>query len=657
DSGTLIGNAASIQGDIANAGTVEFDQASDARFAGSITGLRGTNGALVKSGAGNLALTGSSTLDWTLKAGGLTADAGLFTGNAAIGGGANLTFNQSANASYAGVLTGTGEFTKSGAGSLVLTGDSSAFAGETTVAGGRLAVNGALGGAVTVLDGGLLGGSGIISNLSVIGTVAPGNSIGTLHVGNITFASGSSYEVEINAAGQSDKIVASGKVTINGGTVKVLAGTGNYAPATTYNILTANPAAGGVDGTFSGVTSNLAFLDPSLSYDAGNVYLTMTRNDVSFRDIGVTPNQKAMGSGIEALAHGNPIWDAVVQYDADTARNAFNQLSGEIHPSARTALIEDSRFVRNAIGDRIRAAVDSVAATDGMVTTYDDHGPLASAASTDRFAVWGQAFGSWGHIDGDGNAARLNRSTGGFFLGADAPAFDTWRFGAVVGYSSTGFKARARYSSGSSDNYHVGVYGGTTWGGLAFRTGATYTWHDITTSRTVAIPGVTDSPRSDYNAGTAQVFGELGYRMQARNVAFEPFGNLAYVNIHTDSFAEKGSVATLSTASGSTNTAFTALGLRAATTFDLGASKIRAKGMLGWRHAFGDISPQSAMRFVSGGDAFSIGSVPIARDAGLVEAGLEYAFTPNATLDVVYQGQSGHGLADQSIRVNLNVTF
>lgn len=42
---------------------------------------------------------------------------------------------------------------------------------------------------------------------------------------------------------------------------------------------------------------------------------------------------------------------------------------------------------------------------------------------------------SWGHTDSDGNAARLNRSTGGFFIGADAPVFDIWRFGAVAGYS------------------------------------------------------------------------------------------------------------------------------------------------------------------------------------------------------------------------------
>ena len=53
----------------------------------------------------------------------------------------------------------------------------------------------------------------------------------------------------------------------------------------------------------------------------------------------------------------NPVHDAVVQLPtAVAARGAFDQLSGEILASARTALIEDSRHVREAVTDRLRAA-------------------------------------------------------------------------------------------------------------------------------------------------------------------------------------------------------------------------------------------------------------------------------------------------------------
>ncbi len=323
--GTLIGDAGSISGKIGNAGTVVFDQAADAAFAGDIGALNGAGGRMIKRGAGALSLTGMSSLDWTVEAGRLATSAERFGGNAALASGATLTFDQAVNTSYGGVISGSGSFAKTGAGRLTLTGNSSAFSGATTVENGTLAVNGSLGGTVDILAGGRLQGSGAASNVRVSGTIAPGNSIGTLNVaGNLTFNSGSTYEVEVNAAGQSDRIVATGTATIAGGSVKVLADTGSYAPETKYTIVTAN---GGRSGSFSSVSSNLAFLDPSLSYDASNVYLKLTRNNIDFSSVGATPNQIATGDGVESLGRGSPVYNAITNLSAPQARNAFDQLS------------------------------------------------------------------------------------------------------------------------------------------------------------------------------------------------------------------------------------------------------------------------------------------------------------------------------------------
>ena len=69
------------------------------------------------------------------------------------------------------------------------------------------------------------------------------------------------------------------------------------------------------------------------------------------------------------------------------------------------------------------------------------------------------------------------------------------------------------------------------------------------------------------------------------------------------------------------------------------------------------MAPTSTMRFAGGGNAFNIGGVPIARDAVVIDAGLVYAITPNATLGVSYGGQFGSGMSDQSGRFNFNVKF
>ena len=91
--------------------------------------------------------------------------------------------------------------------------------------------------------------------------------------GDVTFSGNSKFLVNANAAGQASKFEVGGAATLSGGRVQVLAQSGTYAPSTAYTILTATGGLGST--TFNGVTSNLAFLTPSLSYTANNVTLTL----------------------------------------------------------------------------------------------------------------------------------------------------------------------------------------------------------------------------------------------------------------------------------------------------------------------------------------------------------------------------------------------
>jgi len=82
----------------------------------------------------------------------------------------------------------------------------------------------------------MLGGNGTVGGLTLEsgGNAAPGN-FGTLTVnGGVTFQPGSTYQVEVNAAGGSDRIAATGPAgtaMINGGFVGVLAQGGAYFAA------------------------------------------------------------------------------------------------------------------------------------------------------------------------------------------------------------------------------------------------------------------------------------------------------------------------------------------------------------------------------------------------------------------------------------------
>lgn len=613
------------------------------------------------------AATSSGTLNIGRAKGQAAAAPGTLAASSVIfgAGSGNIVFNHTSGSyEFAAGISGTGAI-EAISGTTVLTGNSSGFNGATTVSRGTLAVNGSLGGTVDVLAGGRLQGSGTIGSMTVgSGAVlAPGNSIGTLAIaGDATFGAGSRYEVEVDPAGtDSDRIHATGTVTINGGAVRHIGLSGAYSPSSSYTIVTAD---GGVNGQFASVISDFAFLDPTLSYDPNNVYLRLERNNVSFCAVAQTLNQCAAGGGAQSLGLGHPVHDAVLSLGEAGARAAFDALSGEVHASAKAALIEESGALRSAATDRLRSAFGAVGAAQMPVLSYGftadkavaTRGPMPRLGSADRFAVWGQGYGSWGRRDGDGNAAKLSRSTGGLVVGADAAAFDSLRFGAFAGYSRTRFEVRDRISSGDSDNYHLGLYGGGQWGALGLRAGGSYSWHEVETTRTAAFQGFSNALKTDYSAGTAQVFGELGYRVDLGQVAIEPFAGLAYVNLRSDAFGEWGGPAALAGRGSTTATSFSTLGVRASTGFALQGMDMTFRGTLAWRHAFGDVTPLATVAFTGGG-AFTVAGVPIARNAALLEAGLDVAIAASATLGLSYTGQLATDSQDHAFKGNLAVRF
>ncbi|TCO81543.1 autotransporter-associated beta strand protein [Plasticicumulans lactativorans] len=213
-------------------------------------------------------------------------------GGVLIGGESRFVLDVAGGGSFAGTLAGGGVFEKRGNGAFSLSGDSGAFTGLTEVTAGRLAVNGTLGGQVSVGSGGVFGGVGTVPGaIAVAGMLDPGNSIGTLTVGSVSFASGSVFHVEVDSAGNADLVHATGTVQINGGTVQISSVDGGFKAGTSYTVLTADQ---GITGEFSNVVSSLPLFAASASYSANAVQLGIP-----------TPNQNAELSPVDLIG-GNP---------------------------------------------------------------------------------------------------------------------------------------------------------------------------------------------------------------------------------------------------------------------------------------------------------------------------------------------------------------
>jgi outer membrane autotransporter protein len=349
------------------------------------------------------------------------------------------------------------------------------------------------------------------------------------------------------------------------------------------------------------------------------------------------------GSGVEGVAFYKYL------------RPYGNTLSGEIHADIKGALIEDSRFVRDAANRRIRSAFDAIATPQTATTAAIDANGLHQApANADGVVLWGEALAMTGSTSSSGYAADFDQNSAGFVAGADAPV-GSWRLGVLGGYTHSNFDVSDRASSGSSDNYDLGVYAGTQLGALGFRTGAIYGWHDIDTTRNVVFPAFAESLQANYNAATAQVFGELAYRLDMGRSAIEPFVNLAYVHLNTDGFSETGgTIAALTSEDSTTQNTFSTLGARASTQFAIDKTQAALHGMLGWQHAYDDVTPTAGFAFDTGA-TFDISGVPIAQDALVVEAGFDLSLTNKATLGASYSGQVASDAQTHAFKVNFDL--
>ncbi|WP_331317200.1 autotransporter outer membrane beta-barrel domain-containing protein [Methylobacterium mesophilicum] len=709
----------------------------------TLTGASTYTGVTMVSG-GTLALAGSGSISASsgveLATGGTFDIASLTGPGTTIAGLANTAAGQAgtvalgtktltladAAGSFGGRITGTGGLSLTG-GRQILTGHST-YTGATTVADATLEIDGVLGAsAVTIRRGGTLSGIGKIGDplIEAGGRLAPGSAaaIGTLAIhGPLTFAPGAFYTVRITPT-SNDRTDVTGPVTIQGGTVQVLAGSGTYTPALRYTLLTAS---GGITGTFTSLqtTSNLAFLTPSLSYEAHGIALGFAQT-APLTSAATTPNQATIASALNgtgptvtstpatavgarpavttsvaatgtvttAVSTGTgtttvvsspaaQVTTALLNQTASGAVRALNSLSGEIQASAlsvraQTALaaqgtlLEHLRFgvgpagglgLTGAAGQRFAPGTTLPAGYAALTPDEPATGVVPVRPLAPRYAVWGQAFGVFGSNDASRNTARLTRETGGFLLGVETgpgvlgdglgSGLEGWRLGVAGGSGVTQFDATTRQSSGRIEGSFGAAHVDGTLGPVQVRLGAMYGRDALDTRRTVLFPGFSQAVSGRAGGSTLQGFGEVGYRIGGAERYVEPFVGGAVLRLRRDGFTETGGSSALA-AFGRTDLIETAtVGLQArAVVADLfgGAGPVLAQGLIGYRRAFGDVAPAARLAF-RGSTGFRTAGAPLARDAAVVSAGLEWQVAPGTLVGLSYDGQIGARTRDHAVK-------
>ncbi|HEX7341341.1 MAG TPA: autotransporter domain-containing protein [Rhodanobacteraceae bacterium] len=551
-----------------------------------------------------------------------------------------LIFNHSASTEenkyvFAASISGSGGIEVM-SGFTELTGNSSSYTGHVGVGGGTLSVNGSLGGDIDVLPGARLQGTGTVNNVTVGGTLAPGNSPGTLHVnGNLVMQTGSVYEAQIDpATGKSDSVEVAGNVTIQPGTTLDIQSLGSQPVTPGDKIdLIQSTGNGTVQGQFDNTKGDLTtFVGYGVSYQDGKVVVGVTRSATAFASAGSTPQARALGAALDGVPADSGLGRLLFSQltTAGQAAAAFSSMSGNVHADVRRTMLEGSQQVRDAVSQR---------------------GQLAADASGTSW--WMHALDNWGGTDGVDGLSDAKTDRSGMMLGVDTAVAGSTRLGVALGADQTSWRM-GKPASAHIKSRHLALYGNSAMGHFDLGYGLAFGWQDVGTNRSFMLGSVAQQLNSDSHAHLNQVFVNAGYRFgDAAGSHVEPYVALAHARLSGQNVHEHGSATALDVTSTTDSATFSTLGLR----WLVGTGAVRWYGTLGWRHVFGFDRPSVQARFAQGGAAFAVQGLPMAQNAAKIDLGARFAIGKHTHVSFGYQGLISSAAHDNGANARLVVDF
>ena len=685
-----IQNLIGVAGTTINLGanSLALGTASLSNFGGVIQG----SGGLIKQGSGTLMLSGQNTFSGstTVNAGTLSisSDGNLgdtggmlsldggtlqatakFTSARTImlgGGGGTISPDAGTTLTLTGPVGGAGGLTMAGGGTLALKG-ANTYAGGTGVAAGALMLeNGSLASGVTVNAGGTFGGMGSVSgNVTNSGTMALVTG-GRMDVGGTyTNNAGSTYQVEVTPS-KTSQLNVNGNAVLNGGTVAVMAGNGNYTRGPAYTIL---KASAGVTGTFAGVTSNLAFLTPSLSYDADNVYLSLLQSSNAFSKGAKTANHSAVAAALDK-ANNNvsgdfaTVLDAIVQLDTQQGPAALNAISGQSYANLGTFNTQTAGAFMSAVG----AQLNALHGGQGRGGTYVamaspvDDACIATcdvAPEPSRMGAWLSGVGGLGSVLGSANAGTMTYNFGGAAVGMDYRVRPDLLVGIGVGYIGgtqwvSGFNGQA-----NTDGVSASLYASYTLGNFYVDGLAGYGYASNRMTRMIAIPGL--SARTAQGTTAANQFlgqVETGWRFDvplSQPASVTPFVRLQGSTTTQNGFTESGADSlNLVVQQQTVNSLRSTIGVELAAAWQKTTLGLR----LGWQHEFADTSrPMTASFSGAPGTPFTVFGATPQRDSAVLGLGATFQVADATEVSLRYDGEVGGGTNNNALTVGLRMKW
>lgn len=632
----------------------------------------------------NIALTGANTYSGgtVVNDGSVTAESANLPANGTIAlNNSTLNFLQPVDASFGGVISGSGTVLKQGAGVLTITG-ANTYAGGTLISGGTLVASsaslpanrsvsvsnggilrfdqtsaGTFGGviidggqvektgtsaltlsnatlspvnlragslfftgigATSIHPGALLGGNGTVGgNLANAGNLSPGLSPGIINVTG-NYSQAATGTLVIEIA----SALSFDKLVVTGsalldGTLQLTTLDGFNPVGHSYTFLT---AAGGVSGQFSQLTGNAAVTN-SAAIEAVVAYsskaVTFSFVSLPFASFALTPNQVAVAQAAQASPALTSAFNAVPTAGQFPA--ALNAASPQGYE-----IWSDLAFARSTtIANRL---------------ARDDR----TMPGQDNFYIETSRHRGRSRGDLDVGATRFTSTAG--LVGGDriVGSSDNLSVGALVGYSRTSSGLGSAGSHTTVKEKTLGLRAAWKQGPWYSHAAFAYSFDDYKSTRAISLPGTSAVATSDTD-GRQWVAGiDVGRRMAYRKAMVSPFAGLIVSGWKADGFTESGAGAFNATvAEQSARSLRSQLGLEGRMDLKLGSLQLQPHFRAAWLHEFGNDARM--MRSAFGPIAFEVETRDPQRDSALVNVGLDFVLSPRALIYADYSTEAGSG--------------
>ena len=568
-------------------------------------------------------------------------------------------------------VIGGSDLIKNGTGTLILSGSSN-YTGPTTINAGVLQVDGSTTSGSTIVNaGGTLAGTGLIGgNVTNSGNVAPGDAPGTLTIsGGYAQTSTGMLTIRVGglAAGQHDLLAVNDSATLSGTLKLVRLNNFTMHAGNIVTFLTAT----GVTGTFSSVDTG-TILNAKVVYGADDVSLEFFALPSAFSSLkGLTLNQTAVAHDLNGIANGAGANSTLITFLENQPLGELPHDFDLIAPEALTAIFQISESLADVQAANIENHLTAVRGanipfqnttvglvTDGKSTVdaKDEGGKnvVAPATPANRWNLWSNGSGDFVRVQGDGDAAGYNFTTGGVTLGADYRVCDHFVVGLTGGYANTG------------GDTHAGRLGGCEWGKLG---DSTFTYGGGFYLNTLASGGYNSYDTHRNALGTiaqgstdgAEFDGLIsgGYDFHSGNWTVGPVVSAQYTYVSLNGFNEAGSMAPLNINSQNQDSFRTLAGFKISSDWNIAGVKVTPMVTAGWQHEYLDSAFALDSRFANGaGNVFTVDGPKLGRDSVVVNAGVNVQWTPRIGTYLYYYGELGRKNYEQnSVTGGVNLSF